>query len=253
MGSLFSIPIPFFLLSLGASIALCVHVVRSHREMYWLWIILMFQPLGGLVYFVAIVLPELLGGSKARQLGRAAQDTLDPGRAHRDAAKAMEDAPTVANRMKLAAAAFGLSRFDEAERLYADAAQGIHADDPALLLGRARALLELNRPADALSLLERLHGLGDEGRTPQASLALGRAYHALGRSKDAEPFYADAAARLPGLEGMARQAAFLGETGRQPEARDLLAEIDRRAARATSHFRREAKIWRDFAAEKIGA
>jgi hypothetical protein len=239
------------LISLGFSVGLCVHVVRTHREMYWLFIILFIQPLGGIVYLVAIVLPEVFGGSRARQLGKAARDTLDPGREYRDAARLADDAPTVANRMRLATAAFSLGKADEAERLYAEAATGIHADDPALLLGRARALLELNRPGEALSLLERLHGLGDEGRPPQASLALGRAYHGLGRNSDAEPFYRDAAARLPGLEGMSRHAAFLAETGRMAEARDILAEIDRRAARATAHFRREAKLWRDFAAGKI--
>ena len=251
MGSLFNIPIPFLVLSLGLAIGLCVHVVRTGREMYWLWIILMFQPLGGVVYLIAIVLPEIFGGAKARSLGKAARDTLDPSREYRAASKLVEDAPTVANRMRLATAAFSLGKVEEAEPLYAEAATGIHADDPALLLGRARALLELDRPGEALTLLERLHGLGDEGRTPQASMALGRAYHGLGRMTDAEPFYRDAAARLPGLEGMARHTAFLAETGHQAEAREALAEIDKRAARATAHFRREAKLWRDFAAEKV--
>ena len=35
--------------SLVFSILLCVHVVRSGREMYWLFIILAFQTVGGIV------------------------------------------------------------------------------------------------------------------------------------------------------------------------------------------------------------
>lgn len=245
------LPWPVMFLWGGMVIGLCVHVVRSHRELYWLWIIIALQPIGPLVYLFAIVAPEWLGGSRARAIGKAARDTLDPTREYREASKAAEDTPTVGNRMRLATAAMGLGKAEEAERLYAEAAQGIHADDPALLLGRARALLELNRPAEALALLERLHGLGDEGRTPQASLGLGRAYEALGRMGDAEPFYRDATARLPGLEGIARYTAFLAATGRMDEARETLAEIDKRAARTTSHFRKEARAWRDFAAEKV--
>jgi hypothetical protein len=250
-----SLPLPLYLLlgalSLGFSVGLCVHVLRTGREIWWLGVILFFQPAGGLIYFVAIVLPDLFGGARARSLGKAARDTLDPGREYRRAQQLMEDAPTVGNRMRLAQAAFGLGRLEEAEKLYAEAASGIHADDPALLLGRARALLELDRPGEALTLLERLYNLGDEGQTPASFLALGRAYHALGRMGDAEPFYRTAAARLPGLEGMARLARFLADTGRAGEARETLTEIDKRAARATAHFRKEAKLWRDFAAEKV--
>jgi hypothetical protein len=54
-------------LSLIFSIALCVHVVRTGQQMYWLMIILLFQPLGGLVYLMAIVAPEFLGGAKAQK------------------------------------------------------------------------------------------------------------------------------------------------------------------------------------------
>ena len=56
-------------LSLVFSILLCVHVVRTGREMYWLMIILMFQPLGGVVYAIINVLPDLTGGST--EIGRA--------------------------------------------------------------------------------------------------------------------------------------------------------------------------------------
>ena len=35
-------------LSLAFSIAMCIHAVRSGQQMYWLFIILAFQPVGGL-------------------------------------------------------------------------------------------------------------------------------------------------------------------------------------------------------------
>ena len=57
--------------------------------------------------------------------------------------------------------------------------------------------------------------------------------------------------RLPGLEGVARQAAFLARTGRRAQAQESLAEIDRRLSRANPHFRKEGRLWRDFAAQAI--
>jgi hypothetical protein len=215
-------------------------------------IILIIQPLGGLVYLLAIVAPEFLGGSKARQVGQTARQILDPQREYREAAQAVEDTPTVANRARLAVAASGLGRHDEAERLYADALQGLYADDPLLLLGRANALIELNRPAEALPLLETLGALPNAGRTPHTALALGRVQHALGREAEADISLRWAAAHLPGFEGMARYAVFLAQTGRKAEAQEALAEINKRLAKTHAHFRKEARAWRDLAAAAVG-
>jgi hypothetical protein len=68
-----SLPLILIGLSLIFSIALCVHVVRTGQQMYWLMIILLFQPLGGLVYLVAIIAPEFLGGAKAQKARQAAR------------------------------------------------------------------------------------------------------------------------------------------------------------------------------------
>ena len=244
--------LPFGLLSLLFSVALCVHVVRTHQQMYWLMIILMIPGLGGLVYLLAIVLPELMGGSRAQRTVQAARQALDPQREYRAAIQAVDDTPTVANRARLASAAAGLGRHDEAERLYAEALQGMYADDAQLLLGRANALIELNRSAEALPLLEQLSAQSNAARTPNVALAMGRAYHALGRYPEADTALRWAAAHLPGFEGMARYAVFLADTGRKDEAREALAEIDKRLAKTHSHFRKEARSWRDLAASAVG-
>jgi hypothetical protein len=243
--------IPVFGLSLLFSIALCVHVVRTRQEMYWLLIILMLQPLGGIVYLVAIVLPGSFGGATARRASAAARAQLDPGRGYRAAAADLSQAPTVHNQMRLAKAAAALGRHEEAERLYAQAAQGIHAEDPVLLLGRAQALNELRRHDEALAVLGRLEQDADGARTPQAALAYARAYDGLGRDADAEEAYRWAVERLPGLEAMARFAAFLARTGRGAQARDLIAEMDRHIDRAAPQFRREYRGWRDLAARAL--
>jgi hypothetical protein len=239
--------LPAFGLYLLFSIAMCVHVVRTNQAMYWLMIILML-PLGAVVYLVAIVLPGVAGGAAARRVAQGARETLDPGREYREAHAAAAGAPTVHNQMRLAKAAAALGRHAEAERLFADAAVGVHADDPVLLLGRATALVELGRPAEALVLLERMGKDEDKGREPQAALALGRAYEALGRTAEADTAYQWAVERLPGLEGLGRYAAFLARAGRAGEAREAIAEMDRRIASANPRFRREARGWRNLAA-----
>ena len=240
-----------FGLSLVFSILLCVHVVRTGREMYWLMIILMFQPLGGVVYAIVHILPDIFGGSTARRITKAARETLDPTREYREAKIACDDAPTVRNQSRLAAAAMAMGKPDEAERLYFDAAKGIHAEDPALLLGRANALLELDRHQEALDVLETLGKDLAHGRTPSAAVALGRAYEGLGRVAEADDAYQWAAERLPGFEGFARYAAFMARHGRRAEAEEALADMDKRIAKLNATFRKEARHWRDLAAKAV--
>ena len=244
--------LPGLVLTVIFLIAMCVHVVRTGQQLFWLWIILLaLPPLGALVYFFAMVAPELFRSPTARRGQPFAREALDPLRAYRDAKAAHELTPTVHNQMRLAAAAAELGRPAEAEALYRDAMQGVHEDDPALLLGRAKALIDVGRPAEALSFLERLGAQGKEGETPQAMLALARTYEGLGRLDEAAKAYDWTAPRLPGLEGVARHAAFLARTGRREQAQEALAEIDRRLSRANPHFRKEGRTWRDFAAQAI--
>jgi hypothetical protein len=183
-------------------------------------------------------------------MGMAAREALDPTREYRQAKAATDESPTVHNRMRLAAAAASLGRHAEAEQLYGEAMQGIHADDPALLLGRANALIELGRALEALPLVEKLTE-EQPTRSPATALAQARIYEALGQFAEADAAYQWAAGRLPGLEALGRYAAFLARVGRKTEATDNLAEIDRRIERANPQFRREGRAWRDLAAQAL--
>lgn len=243
--------LPAFGLSLLFSIALCVHVVRTHQSMFWLWIILAIPWLGGFAYLVIVVLPGITASPSARRLTMSAREAMDPTREYREARAACETTATVHNRMRLAKAAAALGRHDEAEYLFREAATGIHAEDPALLLGRAQSLLELGRHGEALDLLDRIHDEGERGGAPAVALAKGRALEGLGRTEEAGRTYEWAAGRLPGLEGVGRWAAFLARQGRTAEAREAIADMDQRIARASPKFRREGRQWRDLAAKAV--
>jgi hypothetical protein len=243
---MFGLPFPLLLVALGFTIGMAAHVVKTGQDTFWLWIIIMSPPLGGLAYLVIVVIPGLFRGSTARKGAKAAREALDPHRDYREAKAAVDDSPTVHNRMRLAAAATELGRHDEAEALYREAAQGVHAEDPALRLGRAKALIELGRPGEALPLLEAIERDGEA--TSPVTLAFARAYQGLQRVDEADRAYRQAAQRIPGLEAIARQSAFLRSIGRQREADELLAEIDSRVARTNGPFRKEARAWRDLAA-----
>jgi hypothetical protein len=242
-------PLQLYLLGMLFSIALCVHVVRSGQNMMWLYIILFLSPIGGIVYLIAVVAPQMTGSPAARKAREAARDTLDPTRDYRQAKQTLDDTPTVGARMRFAAAAGELGRWDEAEAAYRAAAQGVHAEDSALAYGLAHSLVELGRYAEARPMLEKLEA--DNPRTPQTALQLARTYEGLGLIAQAEGLYEYAAARLPGLEGLARQAAFFARTGRKAQAQEALTEIDKRLERTNVRFQKEGRQWRQVAADAL--
>jgi hypothetical protein len=233
------------------SILMAVHVVRTGQNYMWLWAILVLQPFGGLVYLAVVIAPELMGRPRAQRLGDSALRALDPGREYREAKAALAQTPTVRNQSRLAAAAAALGRHEEAERLFAEAAHGVHADDPAILLGLANARLALGRPADALAALTHLGDDRVDERTPHSMLALGRAYDGLGRVEEAEATLRKAADTVPGFEGQGYYAAFLARHGRGDEARELIADMDKRLRTVTPQFRKEGRAWRDLAAQAL--
>jgi hypothetical protein len=234
------------------SILCGVHAVRSGQPMYWLWILVIGGPLGAIIYFAAVIVPELAGGRTARGAARAARQALDPERDYRLAKRALDDTPTLGNRMRLANAAEALGRWPEAEAEWAQCAAGVGAEDPAVLMGHTRALLELGRYQEALARLEQLKALGRDGETPQATLAFARAYEGMGRNAEADAAYRACVDRVPGLEAGGRYVAFLAKTGRRADAELGIAELDRRLPKIAPPLRAEARIWRDMAARALG-
>lgn len=240
------------ILSYVPSLLCGVHVVRTGREMYWLWLFAIAPMLAPAFYFFAVLVPEMMGGRTARNVGKAARQAIDPERDFRNAMRALDDTPTVGNRMKVAQAAAALGRWSDSEAQWALAADGHWADDPAVLKGHAEALLELHRYEDALKRLEQLRAQGSEGSTPQVALLFARAYEGLGRNNEADDAYHFAADRVPGLESGARYVAFMAKTGRREDAEIGMAEIERRYSKISPQLRGEARIWRDMAAKALG-
>ena len=240
------------ILTYAPSVLCGIHVLRTGREMFWLWLFIIGPLIAPAFYLFAVLIPEWMGGRTARGLGRATQQALDPDRDYRNAMRALEDTPTIGNRMKVAQAAAALGRWDDAEAQWAQCVDSHWAEDPAVLIGHANALLELGRYQEALTRLEQLRKLGREGETPVVALAFARAYEGLGRNQEADDAYRFAADRVPGLEAGGRYVAFMAKLGRREDAEIGLAELDRRLQKIAPPLRAEARVWRDIAAKALG-
>jgi hypothetical protein len=235
------------LLILGLQIALGIHAYRTGRMNPWLWLIVFVPFLGCLLYVILELVPEWTSGATARRLRAEASATLDPGRRYREAARAVEIAPTVQNKLNLAEEALRLNRSGEAVRLYEESAVGIHASEPGILLGLARARFVAGDAGGALAAIQSLRAANPEHHKPDTDLLFARALEATGRTEEALAAYAALADAYPGEEARARYAALLAKLGQVQESRQEYAEIIRRVDLQGPHYKKMQRPWYDAA------
>src|SRR5579863_5050267 len=147
---------PVGLAVLAAQILCVVHIVRTGRSWLWIFLIVFVPVIGIVVYLLVEVLPGVTGSRRARQAASGLGHMLDPGRGLREARRQVEISPTVQNKAVLAGEYLRSGQPEPAAALYREALTGIHATDPGLLLGLARALFANGDIAGARAALDAL-------------------------------------------------------------------------------------------------
>jgi hypothetical protein len=155
-----------FVVSVVLQFLCLVHMVRSGRPYWWIWVIMLGSYLGVAVYFFTQILPELQRSPSTRRALRKVQRSLDPERERRRIAAELEVADTVANRLRLAGESLTLGDFDTAERLYAECLRGHYRDAPDVMLGLAGAQFGRGDHAAARATLEALIRANPDFRSP---------------------------------------------------------------------------------------
>ena len=129
---------PYLLIPL-LQITCIVHALRSGSDRTWVYILALLPGVGAVAYLIVEILPGLWGSRTARGLQHQAIRRLDPTRQVRRRREALEEADTVDNHRLLAEALAEAGEFSEAVETYRRSLTGIHADDPGMLLGMAKA------------------------------------------------------------------------------------------------------------------
>jgi hypothetical protein len=236
---------PILIMSLIIQATLIIHVIRTGRPSWWIFLILFAPGIGSSIYVLLEILPNTGLFPALHKAEQKVIKAMDPTRELRAAQDAFDLTPTVGNRLRLADASANMGDWGGAEMLYKDCLAGQFADDPAAMIGHARTLVELGRPQEALDRINQLRVLGREG--PNEALIFARAAEALGQNADAEDAYAFAAPRIPTLEAQARYVRYLRQVGKDVDATRELQEFDARLARVPRHFQADARKWRTLA------
>ncbi|HTC16140.1 MAG TPA: tetratricopeptide repeat protein [Steroidobacteraceae bacterium] len=230
---------------------LIVHVIKTGRNFLWIWVLLLLPfGIGGLVYIVVEIIPDLWRSRAAQRTARGFKKAMDPTadlRRFEDEAKV---GGNVASRQRYAEELVKHERYDEAITQYREALSGLYEHDPNLMLGLAQAQFGKGDAAAARATLDELIRLNPDFRSPVGHLLYARALAAEGNVAKALEEYRVLATSYPGAEAAVRYAQLLEAQGRRPEAQIVVRELLEQARIAPGHYRRAQRAWLE-AAERL--
>ncbi|WNL48125.1 tetratricopeptide repeat protein [Dyella sp. BiH032] len=231
------------LLSLALQVGCAVHVVRSGRPLYWIWLILIGSYLAVAVYVLVAVLPDLRHDPRGRQAASKAMQVIDPQRRRRELQRRLELSDTVDNRRRLAQECLDLGDYANAQELFRSLLVGMYATEPDFMLGLAQAQAGSGAYTEARQTLEALIAANPSYRSSEGHLLYARCLEELGETDAALEEYRVLADSYPGEEGRFRYGRLLGRHQRLAEARDVFEAQLRRAKLMPGYYRRKEQAW----------
>ena len=237
-------------LSVIIQVALIVHVIKTGRPYYWVFII-MIPGIGALAYVVVELLPELLDSFRGRRALRRVKKTLDPTGDLRQRAREHRLSGSVDATRHLAGELIENGQYQEAIAHYEKALTGLYEHDPDLLLGLATAQFANSQFEDARKTLDRLIEHNPDFRSPEGHLIYARATEACGDTDKALEEYEAVSAYYAGAEAQLRYGKLLEQTGDRDKALEQYQDIIYAAELAPRHYRKAQRQWIKEAKEGI--
>jgi hypothetical protein len=238
---------PFALAGLVLIVVCVVHAVRNGNVFPWIYIIIFLPGIGSLIYIAMEILPGLLRSRTAAKMRSGASSALDPNRSFRQAHRDVEMVGSVDAKRALAEQYAARGDYASAVRVYRDAAQGQFKDDPALLMGLARAQFNGGDPAGAQASLDALQAADPKFVSEESHLIYARALEAQGKDDEALAEYRRLVPYFSGEEARARFGMLLDKTGARDEAQAVYQQIIKSVDGAPSRYKRAQKEWSDIA------
>ena len=238
---------PLIGLSIVLQLLCAVHIMRTGRERYWIFVVLIGSYFGVAVYFFAEVLPNLHRDPMARRVAQDVRNRVDPEHGKRRAARNLDIADTIDNRRRLAEQSMASGDYQGALEQYRKSLTGMYRTDPTLMLGIAQAQFALDLPGEARRTLEDLIAANPDFRSPDGHLLYARAVEGDGDIERAIEEYEAVVPGFTGEEARVRFAQLLQRRGYHERANALFNESIKRASLAPKYYQREQRQWTDIA------
>lgn len=231
---------------------ICVaHAIYKRQPVLWYFIIVALPFVGATMYLLTELLPRARANPGMRQAKENLSRTLDPEREVRAARAALEDLDTAENRKRLADALVASKNFAEAKEHYESTLTGAHADDPALMMGLARALFGLEDYAGVRHTLDRLREAWPDFQSAEGHMLYARAHEAMGELDQALAEYEALTSYFRGEEARLRYGLLLLRMGRDEAADAQFRQVVKSVKSGSAGYAREQKPWYDLAKQQL--
>ena len=240
------------ILSLIVQISLIVHVLRTGREFWWIFILLFLPGIGSLIYIIVEIIPSLTGGLTARRAARKITNIVDPGRGLRRQALEYERSQSVETATGLANELIKDGKYDEAIKVCDEARSGIFEDDPTILQTLANAYFCAGEYSKTIETLDLLREKNPDFRSPEGHLLYARALEQDGSTDRALKEYEALVKYFPGAEARVRFAQLHSRLGDVETAKTMFHDVVQDARLAPRHFRKTQKEWIEIAKRESG-
>ena len=210
-----------------------VHWVRRRPETFWLWIIILFGPLGAFAYFIAEMIPDL-GLMRGSMHGFSRRRRINTLRA------TILENPSAGNYEELGDLLLEEKKYREARDCF-DRALGSRTDHVDPFYRRGISAFELGDAAAALPDLERVVKSDPKYDYSRARLFYARALAAGGRTEEAASVFESLTEGT--TEAVCYAAEFFAQHGRKEEARALVERIKARKHTMPAYQKRRERPW----------
>ena len=228
-----------FLIQLGFA----VHVVRTGRDQFWIYVVIFIPGIGCLLYFLTQVVPDLGQNRTVRNTKKSLLNAVDPQRELRKRRDELAISDSIANRTRLAEECVEAKLYDDAIELYQSCLRGLHQNDPDMMLALANAYFLAGQANECKQTLEQLIEKNPNFKSPQGHLLYARSLELMEDYPAALKEYQAVAATFPGEEARAHYAMLLTKLERRNEAIDVFEEILLRARRSPKFYRKKEAQW----------
>ena len=243
---------PFIaILTIVFQVVLSIHVVRRGNSLYWILIIILFPLIGGIVYLVVAVLPELQNNQRYRKAGNKLKKTLAPNRDLKIYSDNLERADTIDNKISLANELLNKGMVKDAIALYKESLNGIYRYEPILMLGLSKAYFENNEYQKTKKTLDSLIEENPDFKSQEGHLLYARVLEMLGDLSGALEEYKVVSGYYSGYEAKCRYALLLKYQGDATEANLLFNEILNDSKFSSKHANSLNSEWIKIAKDEV--
>ncbi|MGH8264736.1 MAG: tetratricopeptide repeat protein [Steroidobacterales bacterium] len=243
----------FYLISLALTVAIVVHIVKTGRDRFWIYIVVFLPMAGPIAYLVVEVLPGLWRSRGTQRAMRSVRKTLDPERDLRRLESERRFSNNIDAHRRYAEELIANGRAGEAIQVYRDSLKGIFEHDATLMLGLAQAQFTDGRFAEARQTLDQLRFHNPDFKSADGHLLYARALEGEGNLDKAQSEFRALAEYYPGAEAAVRYAQLLKRRGDEAKAKEVLAALLEQSQRAPRHYRRMQREWLDMARRELAA